>query len=62
MRVGPHVKDQWLSSWWLSVKRHRQVAALRAEKRKWELLTAERDVHRSRTGDLEAEVARLKVS
>ena len=37
------------------------MAALRLEKRKWELLTAERDAHRSRTGDLEAEIARLKV-
>ena len=38
-----------------------QVGALRAEKMRWELLTAERDEHRGRTGELEAEVARLKV-
>ncbi len=38
-----------------------QVAALRLEKQKWQLLTAERDAHQSRTGDLEAEVARLRV-
>jgi hypothetical protein len=38
------------------------VAALRAEKMRWELLTAERDTHRGRAGELEAEVARLKVS
>ena len=37
-----------------------QVAAMRADKQKWELLTAERDSHRSRTSELEAEVTRLK--
>ena len=38
-----------------------QVTALRAEKQKWQLLTAERDAHRGHAGDLEADVARLKV-